>query len=101
MGDMRSAQAFLLQRFQQYALIGDATAIADMLGNLQGHTASGISSEGASTQWLLEIPAHIAAQMCEAALQRIAADDAAGGDGMAPGGNVRGIDFSCRPCVMG
>lgn len=96
-----AAQTEWLEALQQQALIGSATGVADVLANLQDFSAATVASEGSSTQWLREIPAHLIAQLCESALQRIAADEAAGGDGLAPSGNVRGIDFSRTPCVMG
>lgn len=96
-----AAQKAWVLALGQRALIGTTTGIDDVLSNLQDWSASNVSNEGASTQWLREISAPAIASMCEAALRVIEADEAAGGVGKAPQGNVRGIDFSSMPCVMG
>jgi hypothetical protein len=90
-----------LGALQQQALIGSDTGVAAVLTNLQDYTSTGVSADNSSTQWLRELTAVVIAQICEAALQRIEADVAAGGVGKAPSGNVRGVDFGSGPCVMG
>ena len=90
-----------LASLQQQALIGSDTGIANVLTNLQDYTSASVSAESSSTQWLRAMSALDVAQMCEAAIQTIEADVAAGGTGLAPGQNVRSVDFGSGPCVMG
>lgn len=96
-----AAQTAWLEGLQQQALIGTATTTGEQLANLQDFSASGVSAEGSSTQWLREMSAAEIAALCEIALQRIESDAANGGAGSTPGSNTRGIDFSGQSCVMG
>lgn len=96
-----AAQKAWIEELQQHALIGSAHTAKDALGELQGFLASSIGSDSTSTQWICSMPSAAVASMCEAALQTIEADDAAGGVGLSVSGDTRGFDFSGRHCVMG
>lgn len=82
----------------QNALIGDSTAVNDVVSNLQDWGASGVSNEGSSTQWLRSMETAAIAALCESALQRIEAD----GDtaGSAPNG-VTHPWFGAQPSRLG
>lgn len=90
-----------LARLQQQALIGSSTGIESALATMQDHSSSAVTSDGTSTQWLREMSAPTIAALCEAALQRIEADDAAGGVGAAPSSSVQHSDFSRGLSILG
>ncbi|MBL9115525.1 MAG: hypothetical protein JNJ83_11015 [Verrucomicrobiaceae bacterium] len=90
-----------LKQLRNAALTGSTTVIGDVLSNLQDWGASAVANAGSSTQWMRELSAVVVAQLAQAALDIIVADEDAGGVGLAAPGNVRFADFSTQPCVLG
>jgi len=87
-----------LKALRNQALTGNATGISEVLSNLQDWGASSIANEGASTQWMRELSALTVAQLAQAALDVIAAEQDGGVGGA---GSIRHVDFSHQPCTLG
>lgn len=92
-----------LEAIQSAAFTGNGTNVNEVLDRMQDQFASGVGSEGANTQWLREMSCLLIAQLCEAALQTIEAEEAAEEQGVGAGGpgSVRHADFSGYQSVLG
>lgn len=90
-----------LKQLRNLALVGNVTAVDQVLSNLQDWGASSVAQEGSSTAWMRELSTLVIAQLAQAALDVITADEAAGGTGNAAPGNLRFADFSTAPCTLG
>lgn len=90
-----------LKSLRNVALVGNVTEVQAVLSNLQDWGAAAVANEGSSTQWLRELSAITIAQLAQAALDVITADEAAGGTGNAAPGNLRFADFSTAPSTLG
>lgn len=92
-----------IESLQSAALTGNSSDVAVILDKMQDQFAGNVSTEGGSTAWLRELSCILIAQLCEAALQRLEAEEAAeeAGTGAAPLGSVRYPDFSKYPCILG
>lgn len=102
-GSTAAALAFA-KALRRAALIGTSTAVADVLAHIQDYSASGVSAEGASTQWLRSIDAPTLATFCQAATQKFQAEidaAAAGLTGALPPGNLHYADFSGARSILG
>jgi hypothetical protein len=85
------------------ALTGNPDSVAETLEKLQDHHAAEVRSDGGSTAWIRGMSCLEIAQLCEAALQTLEAEEAADDDGLSPAapGSVRHADFSGHPCTLG
>jgi hypothetical protein len=66
--------------------------------------ASSIGQEGSSTSWIREMSDAVLDNLCEAAIQKLEAEQAAtdaGLTGTAPPGNLHYADFSGAPSTLG
>jgi hypothetical protein len=94
-GGNEAAALNFAKALRRAALMGTSTAILDVLSHIQDYTAAGISSDGASTQWLRTMDATVVAELSHVAVQQFEAEIAAGGkEKMVPPGSVRYGDFS-------
>lgn len=67
------------------------------------HAAS-ISAEGSTTSWIRELSDSVLDNLCEAAIQRLEAEQtaaAAGLSGTLPPGHIHHADFSGAPSILG
>lgn len=98
--DLQPRKAWL-KRLRNAALTGLDTEVTKVIANLQDWSTSGVSNESSSTQWLRELSALSIAELAQATLNALSADEAAGGTGNAAPGDVRFADFSTSPCILG
>lgn len=92
-------QVDFLETLQQTALVGSSTDVADRLSSLQDWASLQVSAEAASSQFIRSMDNATIATLCEAALQRIEAEDSAGGAIGDPG--TQYADFSTSPSRLG
>lgn len=94
-------QKGFLESLQTRALIGTTTGVAEVLDNLQDYQTVNLSNAQRSTQFLRGMSPAAVAELCEAAIQRIEADEAAGGVGKADTSGAVHSDFSTRYSQLG
>jgi hypothetical protein len=85
-----------LAELRNQALVGNTLAVGEALTNLQDWGAQGISSQGASTQWLRNLSSSDIATYAQAAIDQITAETAG-----VPGGSTAVAGFNHRMSELG
>lgn len=78
-GTSEGALAFAKQ-LRKAALIGTSTAVADVFAHIQDFSSSVVSQEGSNTQWLRSMDTLALASLCQAGIEYLKKEVAAGGE---------------------
>lgn len=92
-----------LEALQAAALTNSSSTVSVVLEKMQDSYAGSVSHAATATTWLRELSCIVIAQLCEAALQKLEAEDAAeeAGTLTVEHGAVRYPDFSKHPSILG